>query len=49
MKENLPSLMRMGGACPIPHLLSLSTITYKVVLYAPAERAATLLIFLFVL
>ena len=38
-----PPLVRVGGARPPP--FTLSTITYKVVVYAPAERADTLPLF----
>jgi hypothetical protein len=38
--KNKPSLVRVGGARPPP------TITYKVVMYAPAERAYTIHLFL---
>ncbi len=36
--------MRVGGA--LPPLFTISTITYKVVVYVPDERADTLPIFL---
>jgi hypothetical protein len=39
-----PSLLRVGGTSPL--LFMLSTITSKVVVYAPAERADTRLLFL---
>jgi hypothetical protein len=39
-----PPLVRVGGARPPP--FTLSTITCKVVVYAPAERADTLSLFL---
>jgi hypothetical protein len=44
MKEKSAQLVRGGGARPPP--LTIYTITYKVVVYAPAERADTLLLFL---
>ncbi len=40
-----PSLVRVRGACPPP--LTISTITSKVVVYPPAEKADTLLLFPF--
>jgi hypothetical protein len=39
-----PGLVSVGGARPPP--LTLSTITYKVIVYAPAERADTLTLIL---
>ncbi len=42
--KNQPWLVRMGDACPSP--CTISTISYKVVVYAPAESADTLPIFL---
>ncbi len=45
MRENQPWLVRVqGGACPLA--FTISTIMYKVVMYAPAERADTLPLFL---
>jgi hypothetical protein len=39
MKKLVQSVVRMVGASP--PLFTISTITYKVVVYAPAERADT--------
>ncbi len=41
----VPWLVRVGGARP--HPFTISAITYKVVVYAQAERALTLPLFLF--
>ncbi len=40
----MSSLVRVGDASPPP--FTISTITYKVLVYAPAERADTLPLFL---
>ncbi len=42
--KNQPSLVRAGGECPPPFAISI--IMYKVVAYAPSERAGTLPLFL---
>jgi hypothetical protein len=43
MMEKLAPAGEGGGACPYP--FTLITITYKVAVYAPAERADTLTLF----
>jgi hypothetical protein len=43
MMENLPRLVRVGGARPPS--FTIFTIPYKVAVYAPAERADTLPLF----
>jgi hypothetical protein len=44
MMEKVAQAVRVGGAAPPPVIIS--TVTYKVVVYAPAERADTLHLFL---
>jgi hypothetical protein len=44
MMEKLAQPGEVGGVLPPP--FTMSTITYKVVVYAPAERADTLTLFL---
>jgi hypothetical protein len=44
--KTTPSLVGGGGGAPHPHPFNLSTITSKVVGYAPAERADRLSLFL---
>ncbi len=44
--EKLAQACDCGGCTPPPHPLNISTITYIVVVYTPAERADTLPLFL---